>query len=104
LAVEAGVQLDLTDAAMEEEIDAQVAAAGFADSEPSPNGSNGHRAPQPVAVATAATAVDAGTASAQSALAAMMGDAPLCETCGHITIRSGSCYKCLNCGGTTGCS
>jgi ribonucleoside-diphosphate reductase alpha chain len=104
LAVEAGVQLDLTDAAMEEEIDAQVAAAGFADSNPSPNGSNGHRAPEPAAVATATTAADAGTASAQSALAAMMGDAPLCETCGHITIRSGSCYKCLNCGGTTGCS
>ncbi|MEK7131656.1 MAG: vitamin B12-dependent ribonucleotide reductase [Patescibacteria group bacterium] len=37
-------------------------------------------------------------------LSAMMGDAPSCGTCGHITIRSGSCYKCLNCGSTTGCS
>lgn len=37
-------------------------------------------------------------------LSAMMGDAPPCGTCGHITIRSGSCYKCLNCGSTTGCS
>ncbi|MBL7749532.1 MAG: vitamin B12-dependent ribonucleotide reductase, partial [Chitinophagaceae bacterium] len=34
----------------------------------------------------------------------MMGDAPLCSTCGHITIRSGSCYKCLNCGTSMGCS
>ncbi|MDH3260918.1 MAG: vitamin B12-dependent ribonucleotide reductase [Acidimicrobiia bacterium] len=104
LAVEAGVQLDLTDAAMEDEIQVQVAAARFVDSGPSSNGSNGNRAPQPVRAAAAVAAVDAGTASVQSALAAMMGDAPLCETCGHITIRSGSCYKCLNCGGTTGCS
>ena len=27
-----------------------------------------------------------------------MGDAPACPDCGHITIRNGSCYKCLNCG------
>jgi ribonucleoside-diphosphate reductase alpha chain len=101
LAVEAGVQLDLTDASMEEEIDVQVAAAQFVDSASSPNGNH---APQPVRATAAVTATDAGAASAQSALAAMMGDAPLCETCGHITIRSGSCYKCLNCGGTTGCS
>jgi ribonucleoside-diphosphate reductase alpha chain len=31
-------------------------------------------------------------------------DAPACSECGAITVRSGSCYKCLNCGATTGCS
>jgi ribonucleoside-diphosphate reductase alpha chain len=31
-------------------------------------------------------------------------DAPACSECGSITVRSGSCYKCLNCGATTGCS
>jgi ribonucleoside-diphosphate reductase alpha chain len=31
------------------------------------------------------------------------GDAPACSTCGHTTVRSGTCYKCLNCGTTTGC-
>ncbi len=31
-------------------------------------------------------------------------DAPACPDCGAITVRSGSCYKCLNCGATTGCS
>lgn len=31
-------------------------------------------------------------------------DAPACLDCGAITVRSGSCYKCLNCGATTGCS
>ncbi len=33
-----------------------------------------------------------------------MGDSPACPTCGHITIRSGACYKCMNCGTQTGCS
>ena len=31
-------------------------------------------------------------------------DSPACPDCGAITVRSGSCYKCLNCGATTGCS
>ncbi|MNY21561.1 Vitamin B12-dependent ribonucleotide reductase [compost metagenome] len=31
-------------------------------------------------------------------------DAPACNTCGHITVRSGTCYKCLNCGNSLGCS
>lgn len=40
----------------------------------------------------------------QEYLGRMMGDAPICSNCGHITIRSGSCYKCLNCGTSMGCS
>jgi ribonucleoside-diphosphate reductase alpha chain len=31
-------------------------------------------------------------------------DAPLCAECGSIMTRNGSCYKCANCGGTSGCS
>jgi ribonucleoside-diphosphate reductase alpha chain len=31
-------------------------------------------------------------------------DAPPCSECGSIMVRSGSCYKCLNCGATSGCS
>jgi ribonucleoside-diphosphate reductase alpha chain len=31
-------------------------------------------------------------------------DAPSCSDCGAIMIRNGSCYKCLNCGTTSGCS
>jgi ribonucleoside-diphosphate reductase alpha chain len=31
-------------------------------------------------------------------------DAPSCSECGSLTVRSGSCYKCMNCGATTGCS
>jgi len=34
----------------------------------------------------------------------MMGDAPVCDVCGHITVRNGACYRCLNCGNSMGCS
>ncbi len=48
------------------------------------------------------------SASSHDALSAglktMMGDAPLCNTCGHVTVRNATCYKCLNCGNSMGCS
>lgn len=31
-------------------------------------------------------------------------DAPLCGNCGHVTVRSGTCYRCNNCGSSQGCS
>jgi ribonucleoside-diphosphate reductase alpha chain len=31
-------------------------------------------------------------------------DAPPCPRCGWLTVRSGTCHKCENCGETTGCS
>jgi len=31
-------------------------------------------------------------------------DAPPCPDCGSIMVRNGSCYKCMNCGTTSGCS
>lgn len=34
----------------------------------------------------------------------MQSDAPSCNVCGHITVRNGTCYKCLNCGNSMGCS
>jgi ribonucleoside-diphosphate reductase alpha chain len=34
----------------------------------------------------------------------MQSDAPGCDICGSITVRSGTCYKCLNCGNSMGCS
>jgi len=33
-----------------------------------------------------------------------MGDAPSCGTCGAIMVRNGSCYRCMSCGSTSGCS
>jgi len=32
------------------------------------------------------------------------GDAPTCPACGHVAVRNGACYKCLNCGESLGCS
>ncbi len=52
------------------------------------------------AVSKAETGLDAVNAAAKN----MQSDAPACNTCGHITIRSGTCYKCLNCGNSMGCS
>ncbi|MBB1286741.1 vitamin B12-dependent ribonucleotide reductase [Flavisolibacter sp. BT320] len=61
--------------------------------------------PQSVKAQAAATpkssnALDAVNVAARS----MQSDAPACNTCGHITVRSGTCYKCLNCGNSMGCS
>jgi ribonucleoside-diphosphate reductase alpha chain len=33
-----------------------------------------------------------------------VGDAPSCSTCGMLMVPNGSCYKCVNCGSTSGCS
>ena len=55
--------------------------------------------------AAARRAANAAVESGQDAmLAKFPGDAPLCDQCGHITIRNGTCYKCLNCGNSLGCS
>ncbi len=62
----------------------------------------------PSALLPSPSATELGGDSAASALDAqleeMMGDAPVCDACGHITVRNGSCYKCLNCGNSMGCS
>jgi ribonucleoside-diphosphate reductase alpha chain len=47
-----------------------------------------------------------GSMHAADALAGIidMGDAPSCSVCGSIMVRNGSCYKCMSCGSTSGCS
>ncbi|HLF42825.1 MAG TPA: adenosylcobalamin-dependent ribonucleoside-diphosphate reductase [Acidimicrobiia bacterium] len=136
LAVEAGVQLDLTDAVAETDVDAVKAAVAFVDSPesrpspdvplpgvaPLPSGETGssvvplrsggtdasersERVEGGLAVQVTEKVVAAGSAAAvDSALKENMGDAPVCSNCGHMTIRNGSCYVCLTCGDTTGCS
>jgi ribonucleoside-diphosphate reductase alpha chain len=59
--------------------------------------------PASIAPVAAMPALEAhGALDAQ--LEEMMGDAPVCDSCGHITVRNGACYKCLNCGNSMGCS
>jgi ribonucleoside-diphosphate reductase alpha chain len=36
--------------------------------------------------------------------APVVADAPICSECGSMMVVNGSCYKCENCGGTSGCS
>jgi ribonucleoside-diphosphate reductase alpha chain len=43
-------------------------------------------------------------ASGERATFVNQADAPACTECGSITVRNGACYKCPNCGATSGCS
>ncbi len=125
LAVDAGLQLELSEAELSESDathkihpedalaqTAPISHPAVADTGPvSTNGDRGgngqSRTPAAETGAAAGPApegVAAQVSSVQAALGSMMGDAPLCDTCGHITIRNGSCYKCLNCGNSMGCS
>ncbi|MEI9942774.1 MAG: vitamin B12-dependent ribonucleotide reductase [Chitinophagaceae bacterium] len=47
---------------------------------------------------------DSNMSAMNSAAKTMQSDAPACNVCGHIMMRSGTCYKCLNCGSQGGCS
>jgi ribonucleoside-diphosphate reductase alpha chain len=57
------------------------------------------KAQKPI-VAKADNAMDAINAASR----AMQSDAPACNVCGHIMMRSGTCYKCNNCGNQGGCA
>ncbi len=107
IALDAGTQLDLTEAAMEDDIEAQKRAAAFVDGGATVSSVRRSSGPGTMAAppdgngrTKAATAVVA----AEQALGELMGDAPVCSSCGHMTVRNGSCYVCLTCGDTTGCS
>jgi ribonucleoside-diphosphate reductase alpha chain len=68
-------------------------------SNPSTNGA------QPVKAQRANTnKAESGLDAVNAAAKSMQSDAPACNVCGHITVRSGTCYKCLNCGSSMGCS
>ena len=62
----------------------------------------------PVVTEPAASREPAEPAKAESSndseIPRLFEDAPPCSTCGSIMVRNGSCYKCLNCGTTSGCS
>jgi ribonucleoside-diphosphate reductase alpha chain len=54
---------------------------------------NGHPAP-----------VEHTVKNLSDAVAHFQEDAPTCPNCGHVAVRNGACYKCLNCGESLGCS
>ena len=59
---------------------------------------------KPYKAAYAAKSSTMGMSASNAAAKNMQSDAPACNVCGHITVRSGTCYKCLNCGNSLGCS
>jgi ribonucleoside-diphosphate reductase alpha chain len=97
IAVDAGVQLDLTDAAADADVDAVRSAVELLDGP-----DRGIKTPEREKVA--AVSANGKSSVADVALKENMGDAPACSNCGHMTVRNGSCYVCLTCGDTTGCS
>ena len=62
----------------------------------------GHALAAPVSTAPGALNIDAAVVDGLGF--SPQSDAPSCADCGSIMIRNGSCYKCLNCGATSGCS
>ena len=85
---------------------------------PAPNGhanghangnGNGHRRHGDISAALLARAgvmlKDSGPNTARSEqFADFQSDAPACDNCGAITVRTGNCYLCHNCGSSMGCS
>ena len=73
--------------------------------------SAGPKAIEPKALAAAVTIRAASSASSlmttfvkeERRIFMSQADAPSCPSCGSITVRCGACYKCENCGSTTGC-
>ena len=53
---------------------------------------------------TTRTVASSATSAETRKLSSGVGDAPSCSTCGMLMAPNGSCYKCVNCGGTSGCS
>ncbi|HQY11992.1 MAG TPA: vitamin B12-dependent ribonucleotide reductase, partial [Ferruginibacter sp.] len=66
--------------------------------------STGSASPVKAQHRTAHKKAEKGLDAVNAAAKSMQSDAPACNTCGHITVRSGTCYKCLNCGNSMGCS
>ena len=60
--------------------------------------------PSPPKAAPAPAGSNGKPATTQKLTFVVNADSPACPDCGTITIRNGSCYKCMNCGSTTGCS
>ena len=107
MAAEAGHQMELIEAVKEKDIDDQSKAAAFTDARVPT--APAHRPIAPVAAgngsqATPRPGVQATLMDTSHVTGGLMGDAPVCSSCGHMTIRNGACYVCLTCGDTTGCS
>lgn len=92
---EAGNVVSVTDSSAEAEAFATSSPAESArvDQTASVRGQDGPKTPEAVQ-----------SVGLKAQMTSIMGDAPFCDVCGHMTVRNGTCYKCLNCGNSIGCS
>ncbi len=81
-------------------VQASSATPGASGSSAPPASSNGHGSPSN----GAAKSIGIQLGRSQKVAFQAQADAPSCADCGSIMVRNGSCYKCLNCGSTSGCS
>ena len=58
----------------------------------------------PAAASKEQTSLDVGLAQSAGLTVQLDQDGAICGSCGWTMVRSGSCYKCMNCGSTSGCS
>jgi ribonucleoside-diphosphate reductase alpha chain len=65
---------------------------------------NGHAHGSGNGASQAKSAAGRVVASLSDSVAHFQLDAPTCPNCGHMAVRNGACYKCLNCGESLGCS
>src|SRR5690606_34734295 len=65
---------------------------------------NGHGHAKTPGAAEVETQTESALSTLAEAMREMQADAPACDVCGTITVRSGTCYKCVNCGNSMGCS
>jgi len=83
---------------LSEDTDIVDVKSGGASGNGSGNGNgNGHHHAKSVAA-------DRSVKTLSDSVAHFQQDAPTCPSCGHVAVRNGACYKCLNCGESLGCS
>lgn len=96
-----GVHVDMETLA--DSVDAEVEESSFVHAKE--NAVQGSGGGEQLTLSTSETEVNDMTgANALSATFDTTSDAPCCDTCGAIMVRNAACYKCLNCGATSGCS
>jgi ribonucleoside-diphosphate reductase alpha chain len=66
--------------------------------------SEGPADPQPLPLRSAVAGGSGDRTQSRNQVFINQADAPSCHSCGSIMVRSGTCYKCFNCGETSGCS
>ena len=77
---------------------------GFAEGKQTPKSASSEWAVKAETGTASEPVAEKASSTLTEAMSSMQADAPACDVCGTITVRNGTCYKCLNCGASMGCS